>query len=68
MGSEMCIRDREILAIDLPATEFSAGDTLDIIVELEVTAVDGSNPGITFKLYCDPATQGDELVFYLQLT
>ncbi|RLE64923.1 MAG: hypothetical protein DRJ47_06510 [Thermoprotei archaeon] len=58
----------EILAIDLPATEFGAGDTLDIIVELEVTAVDSSNPGITFKLHCDPATQGNELVFYLQLT
>lgn len=58
----------EILAIDLPATEFSAGDTLDIIVELEITAVDGGNPGITFKLYCDPSIQDNELIFYLQLT
>jgi len=58
----------EILAIDLPATEFSAGDTLDIIVELEITAVDATNPGITFKLYCDPGTSGDELVFYLQVS
>ena len=58
----------EILVIDLPATEFNAGDTLNIIVELEITAIDSSNPGITFKLYCDPATSGNELVFYLQLT
>ena len=58
----------EILAIDLPATEFSAGNTLDIVVELEITAVDATNPGITFKLYCDPSTQDNELVFYLQLT
>ena len=58
----------EILTIDLPATEFNAGDTLDIIVELEITAVDDTNPGITFKLYCDPSTQDNELVFYLQLT
>ena len=58
----------EILAVDLPTTEFNAGDTLDIIVELEITAVDDTNPGITFKLYCDPSTQDNELVFYLQLT
>ena len=58
----------EILAVDLPATEFNAGDTLDIIVELEITAVDDTNPGITFKLCCDPSTQDNELVFYLQLT
>jgi len=58
----------EILVVDLPATEFNAGDTLDIVVELEITAVDATNPGITFKLYCDPSTQGNELVFYLQLT
>ena len=58
----------EILAIDLPSTEFSAGDTLDIIVELEITAVDATNPGITFKLYCDPGIEGNELVFYLQVS
>ena len=58
----------EILAIDLPSTEFSAGDTLDIIVELEITAVDATDPGITFKLYCDPGIEGNELVFYLQVS
>jgi len=58
----------EILAVDLPATEFSVGDTLDIVVELEITAVDATNPGITFKLYCDPGTEGNELVFYLQVS
>ena len=58
----------EILAVDLPKTSFNAGDTLDLVVDLEVTAVDGSNPGIQFKLYCDPATAGNELVFYLQVT
>lgn len=56
----------EILGIDLPSTSFSAGDTLDIIVELEVTSADSN--GIQFKLYCDPATSGNELVLYLQIT
>lgn len=58
----------EILGIDLPSISFSSGDTLDVIVEVEITAVDATNPGITAKLYCDPATSGSELVFYLQIT
>jgi len=57
----------ELLTASVPSTSFSAGDTFEITVEIEITAVDDTNPGITAKLYCDPATAGDELIFYLQL-
>jgi len=58
----------DILCVDLTATDFSAGDSLDIKVEIEVTSVDSTNPGINVKLYMDPSTSGDELIFYLQVT
>jgi len=51
----------EILECILPETSFASGDTFEVTVELEITAVDATNPGITFKLYCDPATSGNEL-------
>jgi len=57
-----------ILAIDLPSTSFSSGDTLDVVIEEEMTAADATNPGLQIKLYTDPTTSGDELVVYLQLT
>jgi len=58
----------EILEITIPSTDFSGGDSFDVVVELEVVSVDATNPGITTKLYCDPATSGNELVLYLQVT
>jgi len=58
----------EVLEITIPSTDFSSGDSLDVIVELEIVTVDETNPGITLKLYCDPETSGNELVIYLQVT
>jgi len=57
-----------ILAAELPSTSFNSGDKLRITIEAEITAVDATNPGLEIKVYTDPATSGNELVFYLQLT
>ena len=56
----------EVIAIDLLKVTFSGGDSLDIVVELEITVADAN--GIQLKLYSDPATSGNELIFYLQVT
>jgi len=57
-----------ILVTELPATSFDSGDKLGIKIEAEITAMDATYPGLAIKVYTDPATSGDELVFYLQLT
>jgi len=57
-----------ILATELPATSFNTGDKLGIKIEGEITAVDATDPGLAIKVYCDPATSGNELVVYLQVT
>jgi len=57
-----------ILVTELPSTSFNSGDKLGIKIEAEITAVDATNPGLEIKVYTDPATSGNELVFYLQLT
>jgi len=57
-----------ILAAELSSTSFNSGDKLRITIEAEITAVDATNPGLEIKVYTDPATSGNELVFYLQLT
>jgi len=57
-----------ILVTELPSTSFNSGDKLGIKIEAEITAVDATNPGLEIKVYTDPTTSGNELVFYLQLT
>lgn len=67
-NSTTAVAYEDILIVDVPSTDFSAGDDFEVKVEVEVTSVDATNPGIQVTLKCDPATAGNELIFYLQVT
>ena len=59
-------RFEDIIILDCSIEQTRRGQKLKIKVEVEVTNVDPTNPGITINLYCDPETSGNELIFYFQ--
>lgn len=56
----------DFLALDAKIDEVDRGDVIKLKVDVVITSVDPTNPGLQVTLHTDPLTSGKELIFYFQ--